>query len=64
MTDYYALGGGSNIDGPYSLDDARTVAAEMAANGERHVHILGTVETVKGTLDDELKDSYKRYINE
>jgi len=59
MTDYYALGEGSNIDGPYTLDDARKAAANMAANGERHVHIVGTVETVKGTLDDELREDYK-----
>lgn len=60
MTDYYAIGGGRRVDGPYKLDDAREKAVELAKEDGRG-QVLAVAETVQGVREDDIRKSYKEY---
>jgi len=61
MTDFYVYGDARQSDGPYTLNEARRVAAEWCDEHDR-VFILAHTETVKGLRDDTRRPQYDAYV--
>jgi hypothetical protein len=63
MADYYVLGDGRTIHGPYRRETAVLAAANIA-DDNYSVQVLRTDSSVKGATDDSVKDRYAHLVEE